>query len=504
MIILALPACRDDAAIADAEAERAQVLLEQDRLAEARIAINGAISAQDDIPDYYIKRGRIEFAAGSPEAAFDAYYDAIALDPSNFEALQAVSQLGLQIGRIRESLAATEALLALSPEDETALLTRGLHYYVRSKFEDAEDLADRILELNPINESGVILKSRVLFESDRREEALLLLSTLDDVYPNSAGIALTRLELFRANRNGPGMRQQFAILRQEMPQRVDLRLDEANLLFKTGRSQAALGLTVDAIVEGGANLDVAGDVIKLWNEFSATEFTSEQIGRIGDAAAPSARSMVAEYLALARKAEAARRLAATLPQIEETSILSQNAMYSGDLGTASAMAGSILAQEESHCRALTVRSWTSLRGRKPRAALSDAQQAASQCPEDRFAWTMIATSYDALGDTTNAYRAWQQGSDELPQDSVYTANFVQWLLERGRGRQALAVSRRLTRAAPALLSGWQLYLQTCVTTGNPCANEAQRGLSEARSMYWIDFEPGERPPEGLFGRIERI
>ena len=108
-------ACQNRDVDAQAEAATAMAMLEQNRIAEARLAINRALVLKDDVPELHIARGRIELAAGATSAAFDAYFDALTLDASNPEALQAVSQLGLQTGDIRASLKATDTLVLLNP-----------------------------------------------------------------------------------------------------------------------------------------------------------------------------------------------------------------------------------------------------------------------------------------------------------------------------------------------------------------------------------------------------
>src|SRR3546814_15227966 len=94
-------------------------------------------------------------AADSVSGAYDAYSDAISLDPTNIEALQAVSQLGLQTGPFRESLEATDAILSLSPDEPGALLMRGLHAVTRNRFAEADVYADRILARAPGPAGGV-------------------------------------------------------------------------------------------------------------------------------------------------------------------------------------------------------------------------------------------------------------------------------------------------------------------------------------------------------------
>src|SRR5690606_15379064 len=115
---------------------------------------------------------RIELAAGSFSGAYDAYNEALALDRSNAEALQAVSQLGLRTGHLRESLEATERILTLAPKQRDALLVRGIHALIRRRFDEAIGYADQMLADQGANENASILKARALFMKGEPESAL--------------------------------------------------------------------------------------------------------------------------------------------------------------------------------------------------------------------------------------------------------------------------------------------------------------------------------------------
>ena len=141
--VVLLAACASSQEEAAKKSAQAQSYLEQNRIAEARIAIKEAVSLQDDSPDYQILRGRIEYAANSNENAFAAFSEALSFDATNQEALQAVSQLGLQIGRWRESLDATDKLILLNPNDPNAILVRGLHALLKRDFSNADAYANK-------------------------------------------------------------------------------------------------------------------------------------------------------------------------------------------------------------------------------------------------------------------------------------------------------------------------------------------------------------------------
>jgi hypothetical protein len=55
-----------------------------------------------------------------------------------------------------------------------------------------------------------------------------------------------------------------------------------------------------------------------------------------------------------------------------------------------------------------------------------------------------------------------------------------------------------------LSRGWELYRDLCSAAKDPCLEDAERGLADSRTRFWIDYKPGETPPPGLFGRLKEI
>ena len=77
----------------------------------ARKSIREAITERDDVAAYYILLGRIELRAQRLTSAFNAYSMALDLQADNPEILQAIAELGLQTGRVREADDAADRLL---------------------------------------------------------------------------------------------------------------------------------------------------------------------------------------------------------------------------------------------------------------------------------------------------------------------------------------------------------------------------------------------------------
>lgn len=500
-VSVSLGACgRSDAAAAE-DAARAQSLLEQRRFAEARLLIKEAIKARDDEPQFHILRGRIEMAAGSVSGAYDAYSDAMSLDPANMEALQAVSQLGLQTGHFRESLEATDAILSLVPDDPGALLMRGLHAVIRSRFEEADGFADRILARDPDNEGGVILKARVAVRKGSPERALEVLASYGVAKPNTVGVAMTRLEIYREMRDAPGLRSQFALLRNLAPDNRELRLDEANFAFKDGRPRDGAALITALLADPKLPDEQLPPIMAVWREYAADGPSDPSLGAVAASGTMAARLATAEFLADRRRLSGARTILAGLDPKERAAVDASIAAREARWPEALRMANQVLASDETQCLALTTRAESLLQRGDAVGALRSAQVAVTQCPGQTRAWAFAAEAYARREDMENARRLWRQGVRANSQDAAMSGAYVNWLLANGQEREALAVARRVTHEAPALLSGWRLYQGICFKLEQNCTSLARDGLDNASTLYGVDLLPGQAPPNGLFGRI---
>ena len=497
-------ACQNRDVEAQSEAATAMAMLEQNRIAEARLAINRALVLKDDVPELHIARGRIELAAGATSAAFDAYFDALALDASNPEALQAVSQLGLQTGDIRASLKATDTLVLLNPADTTALITRGVHALISSRLDEADEYAARALAINTLSDEAIILRSRVLYLKGQNQAALDLLEQHVGDREPSVGIHLARLELFRATRNPAGMEAQFLALRSTDQYRWQLQVDEANFLLKTGRADKGLDLTVQLLSSPDLPREGLNSVLSLWDIWEISDLPPQAVDAISQNGSISARYSVATVLARHSSLRSAEKMAGTLQGNDRDAFKALIAFRSARISEAVRVSEQVLERDESHCLGLEVLAAANLTNKKWRGALSAAQQLAAQCPAEVAGWIISARAYEGLGDTANARRVLRQGAEANPQHVGYAIEHTGWLRKQGKDRQAIAVARRLTRNAPALSRGWELYRDLCSAAKDPCLEDAERGLADSRTRFWIDYKPGETPPPGLFGRLKEI
>lgn len=494
-------ACTDRAQQASAAGALAEQQLAAGNLEGAKRSISKAIAAQDDNLDLQLLRGRIAVARGAPEEAYSAYSDALSLDSTNGEALQGVSQFGLSTGHLQESLEATKRILLLAPDQPDALLTRGIHSLIRRRFDEAVEFADKILASNPANENAIILKARAQFLRGDTEQALATVSAAASGKSETAGVALTKLELSRELRRPDDMKAEFAKLRSLRPGDQALRLDEADLHFKLGERAQAQQLVTEVLSDPQAQGETIDKAIQLWVDYGARDAPISGLRRIAASGAAGARRATARFLIEADLLDLAEPVLTSLTGEDRAALAAREEARKGNYAQALASADTVLKRDSTQCDALVANSGANAGLRRWAAALQSGQRAAAECPEQAAAWLATADAYKGLGEASGAERIYSQAFAAHPQDVRVVRSYADWLIEQKRPREALAIARRLTRNAPASLAGWAYYRDLCRRSHQDCQDEASRGFQDAQTRFGTDLPIGSPAPNSLFGRL---
>lgn len=502
LAFFSLGGCADRSEKAAQEAMSAQTAFNANDLSTARKAIIQAIADRDDVAEYHVLRGRIELAKGSSSAAFNAYSNALSLDATNTEALLGVAQLGLTTGNLAASLEATERLLDLNPNQSDALLIRGIHAIIKRNYAEAIAYADKVLRASPGNEGGAVLKARALYMQQKPAEALAALDTITD--KNSQVGAMTRLEIFRAQHMGREMLPLFEQLRRARPTDLVVRLDEANAHFKLGDREGGQDLVVDVLTNSQTDNTAAEQAVSLMREYGAEGLRRRDIQDIRGKGSYSARASLARFLIDEGRAGDAEIALSGLPPARSAGLNVKLMLLKGDVSGAARLADEILRRDKTDCDALDAGAGSAIKQKRFDDALQDAQRAAAECPTSPDGWLLSAQAYANLNQPGGIRRVFAQALDVNRQSARLTSAYARWLVSEGKHREGLAIARRLTRQAPALLSGWQLYRDLCRKFDQSCLSEASAGLANAKGLFGVDLPPGEPPPNGLLGRfVER-
>jgi len=501
-LVLALVAgCTGRSEQAGAAGALAEQQLAAGNLEGAKRSINKAVAAQDDNVDLQLLRGRIAVARGAPDEAYNAYSDALSLDSTNGEALQGVSQFGLSTGHLQESLEATKRILLLAPDQPDALLTRGIHSLIRRRFDEAIGFADKILANNPANENAIILKARAQFLRGDTKQALETVSAAASGKSETAGVALTKLELSRELRRPQEMKAEFAKLRSLRPADQALRLDEANLHFKLGERAQAQQLVAEVLGNPRAQGETIDQAILLWVDYGARDAPISGLRRIAASGPTAARRATTRFLIEADLLDLAETVLTSLTGDDRVALAAREAARKGNYAQALVSADMVLKRDSTQCDALVANSSANAGLGRWTAALQSGQRAAAECPEEVAAWLSAADAYKGLGQPSGAERVYSQAFQAHPQDVRVVRSYADWLMEQKRPREAVAIARRLTRDAPASLAGWAYYGDLCRKSQQDCEVGARSGFQEAETRFGIDLRIGSPAPNSLFGRF---
>lgn len=503
---LTLAAC-DSASENAAEAGlEAQQFLDQKNFYEARKSITEALAARDDDPKLHILKGRIELGSGRPTDAFLAYSDALSLEATNPEALQAVSQLGLQTGYLREAERAADAMLSFSPELPEALLTKGLIALVRRKHKEALEFSERILAARPGDEAGIILKARTLALTDQTTEALELLqnSSADKIY--TEGVDMTLIELFRETSNLSEMKSTFNRLIARRPEDMALKIDYANTLYKSGERDQARAL-IEGMLRKGLTVSQALNMITdLWLEYETDPLNENLLDFLSTEGTLESRMAIARYLlATGKPADARRIMLSVSARIAHsaTALYARTLHASGQPEEAYKIASALLDEDETNADALLVQVKQSLAANQFAKAINDAQIIVRDNPKLRDGYLSLIEVYSQKNDINGAKRVFTDAIKQRRQDPILFDAYTKFLLENGDQVRAVSAARSFARDAPASIRAWRLYQKICTEAGmDRCKSEASAGEKIANIIYAIDVPPGTPPTRGLFGRLK--
>lgn len=490
--------CTDNTARAFQEGQTAQNLLDAGNLPAARNAIARALALRGDQVDLLLLEGRIRYRMQDYGGAFDSYNMALALDPNNTEALQAVSQIGASTGHERESTAATEQILALDPNNVAALLVRGVRQLNRRDYAGVNATGDRMLAIDPQSEPGLVLKARGLSLLGQGAAATALLSDGLKRRGPTQMVVTALLENARDQHDAELMINQFRLLGDLVPRNADLTIDETNVQYKRGNLNAARARGWALLAENGTKEAAMQRLSDLWTEYDKAPLTPQQLARLSAQGAAPARLMAARFYLANGDAKTAAGLVGSLGGDDAAGVRARIAYVTSN-GNDVAAAEQVLTRDETNCDALGVRAAAAVRRGRPADGVVAAQVMATECP-DSDGYDLLAQAYRAQDQKAGVRRAYLEWIRIRPLAAQPVARYVTWLIANGEPDEAIGVARRLTQRAPAKPSSWQLLKAVCTRASQAvCVAEANAGAAEAARNFAIDLPPGERRVNPLLG-----
>jgi predicted Zn-dependent protease len=486
-----------------ADAAQAQALMEAGDLAGAREAVLRSLAVRDDIPEVHTLNGRIALGTNDPLGAYQAFSRVLELDAANMDALLAVSELGLQLGRVRDAETIADRALALDPNAPRALLVKGLIALDRKRIAEAVGYADKILEVKANDEGGIVLKARALATGGDFDGGRAVIETASATTAQSEAMMATLLEIDRARGDVSGLLNAFQRLVQKLPRNTELKIDYANTLYKTGNFPGARAVLRPFFIQPTEDRASLLAITALWIEYDRDPFSTADLEAIGAKGSALQREIAAHYFLQTGRIDIALKLLAPVgvgPGGVEG--LYARALHAdGQNAQAREIMTQILARDKLNPDALLLRATLYQGEKRYSEAIVDAQTVLRDNPENADAYWTLAQALAEHRQGVRARQILEQGAKLLPQSAFLYDKYIQFLYQINDMGRAMSLARTFALASPASLRAWKQYEAVCLRNRSDCVTEARKGYARAQTIYAIDPRPGTPPKRSLFGRL---
>lgn len=490
-LLLVLAACGSSQEKAQKAATRFDVYYARGDHYSARVEIKRAIAAQDDVPEYWSRLARVELAAGRYLEAYQAYLHVTELNPADEEAIQAMAELSYAGNRFDEAERLADQMLEKQPRLLRMLLVKGSVKASVREPQRARAIAEQMLAIDPGNEGAKLLLARAMNMTGQRAEAIQLLNRAVAEEGESIAKLMVLLDLYMGNDDFPRTARTFARLFVLQPLNVDIRLEFARVLYQHGRPQPALGMLARLTRVHARDPSLAQRIVDLWSDVGAAAVDVDRVRRFV-ATSGNDQLKIALGQLLLDEQRFAEAEAVLRPFIDHGEIsaekVSADVLYAGALSgmgrhaAAGAMIDRILKFDESNPRALLMRVNISIARGDLAGALRDAQTLTRDNPHLTEGRVALGDIYVRRREKILADAAYASAMKDLPADSAMLSHYVAYLLDTGRAPTALDATRRFTRENPRSRDGWRERAGLCLRLGD------QACLSE--SLFMLEQIPG--------------
>jgi len=453
MLVTACTSRDDKAATAAAIAANA---LQQGQIALARVQINRAIAARDDISDYWLLSAHIALAEQDYGTAFTAYESVVLFDRSNAEALTRLCQIALSANQPQRAERYAATLATLHPGDAAALTVQAANALQRGDRPVAQRLVDQVLASDPGNPLTLIVKSRLLLAAGDQAGAAQAAEASLAAPGDPGGRLMVLKDIYTKSHDIAGYRRTIARQARAYPQAAAAQLDYAQSLYDSGDAVGGLAIARRILTLRPDDVGAANAVAYLWiAQGRAAMPVASIVANAADAAA-EAKATYAQYAIAIGRPDLALTLlgdeAATAPATTANADIKAARGYArallGDIDPARAEIAAVLSVDEDHPRALVARAALRAKAGDRRGAIEDLRHALVGDANNASARLALADLQLADGDGVLAAATLQEGLRDPGADPRLATRLAVLLRSQGRPADAVAVLESYARANP--------------------------------------------------------
>jgi tetratricopeptide (TPR) repeat protein len=505
-LLLALSGCASKTQRANDAYVKAQQLMTEGKMPEAKRELLRAVAISDDVPDIWFALGQMRLASGEMPEAFTAFGRADELRPGDAGTLRPLAYTGYMIGASRLAQDAVDRLLALVPNDNQGLAVKGLLALDKGEPATTLESAEKILSTAPNDETGLLLKARAIAVGGKVDEAIKLLQGAAQGPAPRPSINFALLQFYRAKSDVGGMQTVFPGLIVAQKENAELALDYVNLLYRTGKTEEARKIWSDTVI---AKRDDARFISWAFEFYDNAEpagtpaFLDDRLTKIGGS---PLRSAAGQYLLTRKEYPRALALITQGNGASETDRGAQAVALEG-LGRraeAKTLVDSILnaSSGRQDPNALMLRAKWGAEAKSFDRANADAQNAIIADPSNLDARLVLAQSYLANQQPLRARQVLAEAVRDLPRSRRALSAYLAFLQSAGDHPSAIAAARNFADANASQPWGWSTLAAACQKINDgACIISAKRRYDAAVRDF--TFTNPSRPfkMRGLFSPL---
>ena len=447
LVITTGSGCDTAATRAQSAHDEYQTAIALNDLPRARTALVRLVTAKDDVADYWMELGRVEVQLGNFEEAYQAFSRAYELKQGDPVILQALLQIALKAGDLKAARKHAEEFELLSPNNPIVLLTYGIIELRRGNSAKAIALADRMLELSPLDANATFLKSQALLFSGKPQDAEQLLEDQLDARPQDPTALHGLSLLYRLRENWPALATILQRRRALEPANFEYSLEFIEAALLAGRTAEARAASHD-MLKSARPPRQAKAILDLW----ARLWPGGQ--KVADARALAARASPENrivYAAFLNRIGAPRDALAILPDASKIALRRDNLDLHAAHARSLALLGrtaeakktydAILQLDGQHADALAGRADIAIRAGAGTAAVYDAQQLIASRPASAEARLLLARAYGTARDRRMKERALWTAFRELPANTEVYEELRRYVASTGGPEAARQVEK---------------------------------------------------------------
>ncbi len=505
-LLLGLSGCASKAERANDAFAKAQQLVTEGKIPEAKRELLRAVAIRDDVPDIWFALGQMRLASGEMPEAFTAFGRADELRPGDVNTLRPLAYTGYMIGASRLAQDAVDRLLALVPTDGQGLAVKGLLALDKGESETTLESAEKILSASPNDETGLLLKARATAVDGKVDDAIKMLQASAQGSEPRPSINFALLQFYRAKSDVAGMQSVFPGLIAAQKENSELALDYANLLYRTGKIAEARKIWSDTIVAKRDDAKFVAWAFEVYDNAEADGAPVYLDDRLTKMGGSPLRTAAGQFLLTHKEYARALALITQGRGAGEANLGAQAVALDG-LGRraeAQALVDTILnagtGRQDSF--ALMLRAKWAVAAKNFDRANADAQTAIIADPSNLEARMILAQSYLANQQPLRTRQVLAEAVRDLPRSRRALAAYLAFLQSAGDYPSAIAAARNFADSNASQPWGWSTLAAVCQTINDgACIISAKRRYDVAVRDF--TFTNPSRPfkMRGLFSPL---